>query len=83
LHRDADNRASVEIDRVFREVVEPLIREQPIQARVERVTRRGRQIRRGDPHPRLSVAFPFAHRHGQSVVQEPNRGPRFTEVGER
>ena len=33
--------------------------------------------------PRLSVAFPFAHRHGQSVVQEPNRGPRFTEVGER
>ena len=65
-----------------REIVELLIREQTIQTCVERVTWRNRQIRRGDPHLRLSVAFSFAQRHGQSVVQGPNPGPQRAEVGE-
>ena len=56
----------------FGELVESMLAQQLIQSGVERVTRRRREIRRGDPHPRLSVAFPFAHRHGQSVVQESN-----------
>jgi hypothetical protein len=71
LHGDTDDRAGVEIDGVlsFGEIVEPLLAQQPIQSRVERVTRGRREIGRRDPHGRLSVAFAFTHCHGQSVVR--------------
>src|SRR5476651_1701084 len=53
----------------FGEIVEPLLAQQLIQARVERVTRGCREVRRRHPHSRLSVALAFAHRHVQSLVQ--------------
>jgi hypothetical protein len=43
--------------------------QQRIQSGVERVTRGRWEIRRGDPHPRLPVAFPLAYCHGQSGVR--------------
>jgi len=47
----------------FGEVVESIRAQQLIQSSVERVTRRRRQIRRGDPHRWLPLALSFAHRH--------------------
>jgi hypothetical protein len=40
-----------------------MLPQQLIQPRVERVTRGRQEIRRCHPHTRLSIAFPFAHRH--------------------
>jgi hypothetical protein len=40
-----------------------MLAQQLIQSGVERVTRRCREVRRRDPHARLSRAFTFAHRH--------------------
>jgi hypothetical protein len=57
----------------FGETVEPMLAQQAIQSRVERMTRRSREVRRRHPHARLSIALPFAHRHGQSVVRKIDR----------
>jgi hypothetical protein len=37
------------------------------------VARRRRQLRRGDPHRRLSIACALAHRHDCSVVRRLDR----------
>jgi len=43
--------------------------QQLIQAPMERGAGGRRQIRRRDPHRRLSIAFAFAHRHVRIVVR--------------
>jgi len=52
------------------EVVEPMLAQQLIQSRVERVTRRRHQLRRRHPHRRLPHAFAFSHCHARSVVRK-------------
>jgi hypothetical protein len=44
----------------FHEIVEPMLAQQLIQASIERVARGRRQVRRRNPHRRLSIACAFA-----------------------
>jgi hypothetical protein len=66
----AAHRVGIELGALrFGELVELLLAQQLIQARVKRMTGGRRQVRRGDPHGWLSGAFPFAHCHAHSVVR--------------
>ena len=49
------------------------IAEHLIQASVERMTRRRRQVRDRDPHRWLPRTLAFAHRHAKSLVHRSNR----------
>ena len=57
----------------FDEIVEPVFAQQLIQAPIKRVACSRWQVRRRDPHRRLSIAFALAHRHGRSVVRDVGR----------
>jgi hypothetical protein len=57
----------------FDEIVESVLPEQLIQTSVKGVACGGWYVCGWDPHRRLPIAFPFAHRHGRSVVRDLNR----------
>ena len=50
-------------------VVEPMLAQQLIQVRVERVTRGRCEICCRDPQARLSLTLTFTHRHGADLVR--------------
>ena len=64
-----------------------LLRVRSIRARSARVgvlmAHGRRQIGHRDPHLRLSIPLPFAHRHGGSVVQNTDSRASFTKILER
>ena len=69
----ADERLPVDrqvVRGIIGKIVEPMIEQQLIQAPIEGMARRCRQIGHWDPHLHLSIACAFAHRHERSVVQE-------------
>ena len=62
----------------FSEIVEAVLAQQLIQPPIKRMAGGRRQVRRRNPHRRLSIACARAHRHGRSVVRDVERVDQST-----